>query len=70
MNKYKDLFLQQSYNDSTAHYAEIIARAVLRAPDIIKTSNKFVQSPVAHVEKAEDGVAKPSDRELKAYLAK
>lgn len=51
-------------------HAEIIARAVLRAPDIIKTSNKFVQSPVAHVEKAEDGVAKPPDRELKAYLAK
>ena len=26
MNKYKNLFLQQSYNDSTAHYAEVISR--------------------------------------------
>ena len=26
MNKYKNLFLQQSYNDSTAHYAEVISK--------------------------------------------
>lgn len=51
-------------------HAEIIARAVLRAPDIIKTSNKFVQSPVAHADIPKDGVSKPTEGELREFLAK
>ena len=44
-------------------HAEIISRAVLRAPDIITKTNKFVASPVAHTEPAAG-----SDEDIKRKL--
>lgn len=48
-------------------HAEMISRAVLRAPDIIKTSNKFVASPVVHAEPAADS-DEAMKRKLKEHL--
>lgn len=44
-------------------HAEIIVRTVLRAPDIIRKTNKFVSSPIAHAEPDYT-----SDTELKKQL--